>query len=235
MLHLLLTNDDGIEEAGIRALYQACEGLGKVTVVAPSHTCSGIGHAVTTARPLAVSRYATDWFSVNGTPADCSRIAARSVAPDADWILAGINHGANLGVDVYTSGTVAAAREAAILGFRAVAFSQYVKVGLNVDWEWTAGQVRQVFEQLLASPPAPGEYFNVNLPHLPPAAEVPEPIYCGVDPSPFDVQFRREDSEERGDDWLAHYEGVYAKRARIPGSDIDVCFEGAVAISRLTL
>ena len=235
MLHLLLTNDDGIEEPGMRSLYQACEGLGKVTVVAPAHTCSGVGHAVTTTRPLAVSRYASDWFSVNGTPADCSRVAARSIAPNADWVLAGINQGANLGVDVYTSGTVAAAREAAILGYRAVAFSQYVKSGLQIDWDWTARQVRQVFEQILASPPASGQYLNVNLPHVPGTTPPLESAFCAVDPSPFDVQFRREDAGNGNDDWLAHYEGVYANRDRVPGSDVDVCFGGRIAISTLSL
>ena len=92
-------------------------------------------HRVTTRSALRVEQLDTDKFSVDGTPADCVRLALKKLAPDAAWLVAGINPGANLGSDVYNSGTVAAAREAAILGVRSIAISQYIARDHEVNWE----------------------------------------------------------------------------------------------------
>jgi 5'-nucleotidase len=232
MARIILTNDDGIGAPGIAALHRACERFGERIVVAPSTQCSGVGHAVTTHGPIPVKVSANDWFAVGGTPADCTRLALTRIAPDAEWIVSGINRGGNLGVDVYVSGTVAAAREAAILGRRAVAVSQYVRPDLEIDWLWSAEQAAAALRLLADRPPEPGVFYNVNLPHLPPGSPAPEIVFCELDPEPLDVRYRLE-SVDGELDWVAHYAGVYAHRTRCPGTDVDVCFGGRIAVTRL--
>src|SRR5262245_1031781 len=112
-MKLLLTNDDGIEADGLRALLSAVRGLGEPVVVAPVGPQSGVSHAVTTDAPVRVESRGGH-FAVHGTPADCIRVGLHRLCPDAGVVLSGINHGGNLGADVYYSGTVAAVREAVL-------------------------------------------------------------------------------------------------------------------------
>ena len=123
-MKLLLTNDDGIDAPGIAALSDAVEG--EIYIAAPHVQRSECGHQVTTREPIGVVQRGERAFAVKGTPADCVRLALRGglfAGVEFDWILSGINEGGNLGVDIHISGTVAAAREATILGRRAIAFS----------------------------------------------------------------------------------------------------------------
>ena len=113
-MKIVLTNDDGIEAPGLDALFHCVLPLGDIIIVAPQKAQSGIAHRVTTRAPIRVNQIGQNRYRVEGTPADCSRIALKEIASDADWLISGINAGANLGSDVYNSGTVAAAREAAI-------------------------------------------------------------------------------------------------------------------------
>src|SRR4051794_1097407 len=108
---LLLTNDDGIEAPGLAALYAAAEGPGARWVVAPTGHYSGCGHVVTTHAPVTIVRQGRDRFGVDGTPADCVRMALHHLEPGLSWVLSGINAGGNLGTDTHHSGTVAAVRE----------------------------------------------------------------------------------------------------------------------------
>jgi 5'-nucleotidase len=231
---ILLTNDDGVDAPGLAALHEATAGRGRRVVVAPDGPRSGTGHAVTTAEPIAIAAVRPDWFALSGTPADCARLGLLHLASGADWVLAGINRGGNLGVDVYISGTVAAAREAAILGFRAIALSQYVRSDLELDWSWTLAQARRAIDALLERPPRPGWFWNVNLPHLPPAAAPPDLIFCGLDFRPLQVRFRLEATRE-GDRQAATYAGDYHARGRDPGRDVAVCFGGAIAVTEVPI
>lgn len=127
-MHILVTNDDGIQAPGIRALAAALRALGKVTVVAPDRERSATGHAITVHSPLRVRRIADypadEAYSLDGTPADCVKIAVEALPLDKfDLVISGINRGPNLGTDVLYSGTVSAAVEAAILGLPAIAIS----------------------------------------------------------------------------------------------------------------
>jgi len=228
----LLTNDDGVGAPGLVALFDASEALGDPLVVAPAGPRSGSGHAVTTTSPVKVRRLFERWYGVEGMPADCSRIGLCCLAPETAWVLSGINYGGNLGVDVYTSGTVAAVREAAILGYRGIALSQYVRRGLKVDWEVSTRLVRRVLSELFEMDLPEGSYCNVNLPHLPPGSPEPEVVFCDVDPAAHQVRFRHENGEEAAES-IYHYEGVYADRSRTPGHDVDVCFSGRIAVSIL--
>ena len=100
-MKFLLTNDDGIDAEGLSALEQALSGLGQLMVMAPSSAYSGCGHQLTTHRPLRAKEHAERRFSVDGSPADCTRLGLTQFMQDADWVVSGINHGGNLGSDVF--------------------------------------------------------------------------------------------------------------------------------------
>src|SRR5262249_2249907 len=148
---LLLTNDDGIDAPGLGALLAAAQSVGDPVVVAPAGAHSGCSHRVTTDGPIRLHRRPAG-FAVEGTPADCVRLALHDVAPDAAWVLAGINAGGNLGADVYHSGTVAAVREAVLHGFPGIALSQYRKRGLEFDWQRAARWVAPLLSDLTRRP-----------------------------------------------------------------------------------
>ncbi|MGH7787734.1 MAG: 5'/3'-nucleotidase SurE [Candidatus Binatia bacterium] len=227
-VQLVLTNDDGIDAPGLAALEAAADSAGELVVVAPAGAQSGVGHQITTHAPIQVDALAPRRLRVAGTPADCARIALTTIAPHAAWLLSGINRGGNLGADVYTSGTVAAAREAALLGYRAIALSQYVARERALDWELTVRRVAAVLALLLARPLEPGHFWNVNLPH-PPGDETVLPIvFCGLDTRPHGVRYRRD-----GDRYT--YVGDYHERPRHPGRDVDVCMGGRIAVTKVTL
>lgn len=127
-MNILLTNDDGITAPGIAAAYKELVKLGSVTVVAPSDRMSGAGHSITVFEPLKCEKINVaglfDGFSVSGSPADCVKLALMELCPQKpDIVVSGINHGANVGINVYYSGTVAAAMEAAFYHVPAVALS----------------------------------------------------------------------------------------------------------------
>ena len=227
-MKLLLTNDDGIDAPGLQALLEAARQLGDPVVVAPATALSGCSHRVTTDAPIPYGARAPGRFVVEGTPADCVRLARHRLAPDAAWVLSGINSGGNLGADVYHSGTVAAVREAALHGWPGVALSQYRKRGLEIDWVRAAAWVVPLLRQLFAQPGALGTFWNVNLPHLELGAADPEIVFCPLDPGPLPLSFR----EQEG---LFHYDANYHQRRRTPGGDVDVCFSGKIAVSKLTL
>src|SRR5262245_11374774 len=126
-MKFLLTNDDGIDAPGLRALQQAAVALGESVLVAPRDHQSGCSHRVTTGTGIRLEERAPGEFALDGTPADCVRVGLHLLTRDATWVLSGINQGGNLGADVHVSGTVAAVREAALHGLPGVALSQYHK------------------------------------------------------------------------------------------------------------
>lgn len=226
-MKLLLTNDDGIDAPGLRLLAQIARDFGEVIVVAPDGVRSGCGHQVTNDRPLALTEVRPGEFACDGTPADCTRLGLRHIVPDADFVLSGVNDGGNLGVDVYMSGTVAAVREAVLLGTPGIALSQYVGRKDSVDWPSRGVLLRGVLSQLLASPPPDG-FWNVNFPIWEPSQPEPQLVECRLDLNRHDVRF--EPLDER---W--HYRGIYRDRPRTHGHDVDVCFGGHIALTRLTI
>ena len=224
-MHLLLTNDDGVDAAGLAALRAAAAALGEPLVVAPAICHSGGGHRVTTHEPIKVSRRDEFCFVVDGTPADCVRIAVDRLAPGIDVVLAGINHGGNLGVDLFMSGTAAAVREGVLHGKRGVAVSQYHRKGVDpLDWPRAERWLAPILRDLIERSWEPGTFWNVNLPHLAAGAAAPEVVFCPVDPSPLPVSY-----EATGE--LLRYNAVYHRRQRFPGTDVDVCFGGKIAVS----
>ncbi|MEI7781515.1 MAG: 5'/3'-nucleotidase SurE, partial [Planctomycetota bacterium] len=224
-MNVLLTNDDGIDAPGLAALAAACReawpAAGRVIVVAPKEPHSGCGHRVTTDRPLVLAEVGPDRFHVDGTPADCVRLALATLfpesAPPLDWVLSGINAGGNLGVDIHHSGTVAAAREAALHGVKSLAVSHYHRREEPIDWQRAARWMTAILTSVVGrggpggEPLAAGEFWNVNFPHpLAAEAELPPIVECVIDPSPLPLGYT---SEPEG--W--RYRSRYQERRRVPG------------------
>jgi 5'-nucleotidase len=226
---IVITNDDGVDAPGLEALARCARRLGDVVIVAPQHAQSGIAHRVTTHDPIRIQQPEPNRHSIDGTPADCARIALKVIAPEADWLISGINAGANLGSDVYNSGTVAAAREAAILGYRSIAVSQYIAKDQQVDWTVSGDHACPVLQMLIRRDLAPGYFWNVNLPH--PIRKNSESVYefCELDTHPHNYVYQQD-----GDELI--YRGTIHERPRDAGKDVAVCFdEKRIAITRLAV
>ncbi|MDB6139226.1 MAG: 5/3-nucleotidase SurE [Verrucomicrobiaceae bacterium] len=234
-MHFLLTNDDGIHAPGLAALEAAVNAMGATCkVVAPAVEQSQCGHRVTTREALKVERRDENHYAVHGTPADCVRIALFGLNLKPDAVLSGVNQGGNMGQDIAISGTVAAVREAAYHGLKALAFSHYIIGDVGFDWprvsEWTAEMLRR----LLAEPLADGEYWNVNFPHLPPGPlPLPKVLFSQPARSPLAVSFLSVSDNE--DFSLYQYNARYAHRPQDEGSDVKACFSGKVSVSKLKL
>lgn len=228
-MKLLLTNDDGIDADGLEALRIAASAIGEPVVVAPSGPQSGVSHRVTWHEGVRIEQRGEQRYAIHGTPADCTRLGLLHVVPDAQWILSGINHGANLGADVYYSGTVAAVREAVLHGWPGIAVSQYRRSGVPYDWERATRWVVPILRELVARPIERGFFYNVNLPVLPAGPADPEVVWCELDPAPLPLNYRHE--EESG----LYYAGDYNLRPRTPGCDVDICFGGRIAVTAVRL
>jgi 5'-nucleotidase len=227
-VQIVVTNDDGIDEPGLQVLAALAAQFGEVVVAAPRDAQSGVGHQVTEHEPIEVVERAAGRFAIAGTPVDCVRVALGELAPRARWVFSGINAGANLGLDTYVSGTVAAAREAAALGRSALALSQYIGRHRRLDWSASERRARHVLALIFERGCAPGEFWSANLPHPPDDAVDVEIVDCVLDPSPPVVRYERGPA---GLEWRADYH----MRPRHSGLDIDVCFGGRIALTRMRL
>ena len=164
MSHILLTNDDGIEAEGLRELASALEGLGTVSVVAPSREQSGSAQSLTLRQPIVCHTAGERRWAVDGTPADCIIVALHKLLPERpDLVISGINHGGNLGENVYYSGTVGAAREAAIHHLPAMAVS-LVSKSAAPRFDAAARLTRSAAELILHEGLPEQVLLNVNVP-----------------------------------------------------------------------
>lgn len=169
-MHIALTNDDGIHASGLRAMYRALTEAGHtVTVIAPMSEQSAVGHAITVLSPLRVKEVRENGFSgygIYGTPTDCVKLGiSELVSERPDMVVSGINAGANVGPDVLYSGTVAAATEAAHLGFPALAVSYDSFQATDLDDH--ARYALSVLKRIPWADLPPRRVMNLNLPHLP--------------------------------------------------------------------
>jgi 5'-nucleotidase len=164
-VRILVSNDDGISSPGLAALAEAMQPLGEVWVVAPDREQSAASHALSLHRPLRMKKVKERWYSVDGTPSDCSYLAVNHLLKDGRpaLMVSGINTGPNLADDVTYSGTVAAAMEASILGVpAAIAFSLASRQSLEFG-----GAARFAFALAKATLAAPSKgrlLLNVNVP-----------------------------------------------------------------------
>ena len=166
MINILVSNDDGVNAPGIRALASALSQIATVLTVAPDRNCSGASNSLTLTNPLRINKLDNSFISVNGTPTDCVHLAIRELCQiEPHIVVSGINAGANMGDDTLYSGTVAAAMEGRFLGLPAIAISLVGKELLH--YETAALYAVKLVQGLLAHPLAKDQILNVNVPDLP--------------------------------------------------------------------
>ena len=168
-MHVLVSNDDGVDAPGIRHLSEALRAAGhRVTVMAPDRDRSGASNSLTLDQPIRASRRDEHTWSVAGTPTDCVHLAlAGMLEADPDIVFSGINNSSNLGDDVIYSGTVAAAMEGRCLGLPAIAVSLATRDHHALHWESAARAAVEICARLVADPLPADTILNVNVPDLP--------------------------------------------------------------------
>ena len=227
--HILLTNDDGIQAEGLRALAGALEGFATVSIVAPSHEQSGAAQSLTLRQPIVSHNVAERQWAVDGTPADAVIVALHKLLPEPpDLVISGINFGANLGENAYYSGTVGAAREAALHHIPALAISLCSKKK-EAKFDNAARVARSAAELILHEGLPDQVLLNVN---------VPEPWDGSVK---FTRQSRKitrnqlsEGKDPRGRTYFWLYEQRINKDVE-PDTDYAAIFSGAVSVTPLHL
>jgi 5'-nucleotidase len=171
-LQILVVNDDSIHAPGLRALAETLRPLGDVRVVAPLVEQSGVSHRITYLHPIMVREIQEEsgefyGWAVDGSPADCVKLGVLAFSPRRpDLIVSGINSGANVGINVIYSGTVAAAIEGAFFGITSVAVS--LAQGTPPDYHAAARYALPLIQELLARYPTGGTLWNLNLPDTTP-------------------------------------------------------------------
>ncbi|MBL92021.1 MAG: 5'/3'-nucleotidase SurE [Myxococcales bacterium] len=235
---ILVSNDDGFSAEGIQALAAGLSQFANVVVVAPALNQSAVSQAITLKKPLKIHQHSApggqelpfQLYAVDGTPTDAAYMGLFKVLADSppDLVVSGINHGANLGKDVLYSGTVAAALEAAIHGFKAVAFS-LVKSQAPWDFAKAVDCAVHFCQMLLEAKDVPrGVVFNVNVP-----GELSEDRMVITDLGIHDyTQSVEERTCPRGEPyyWIG---GSLAGFERIPGTDWDAIANGHVSVTPL--
>ena len=229
MPHILLTNDDGIHAEGLRVLAATLAGFADVSIVAPSREQSGTAQALTLRQPIICNQVGEREWAIDGTPADCVIVAMHKLLPEPpDLVISGINHGANLGENAYYSGTVGAAREAALHHVPAVAMSLCSKVP-KVSFEPAARVARAAAELILKEGMPDQVLLNVN---------VPEPWSGGVKFTRQSKKITRnqlhEGKDPRGRIYFWLYEQKIDKDVE-PDTDYAAVFDGKVSVTPLHL
>jgi 5'-nucleotidase len=226
---ILLTNDDGIRAPGLAALVQALGLLGEITIVAPSANHSGTGHGITLSDPIYVERVDVAGIRATGltaTPATCVRVAlARLLPAKPDLVVSGVNRGSNFGLNAYISGTVAAAREAAMQGVPAIASS--LDISGHPNYGPAAAVTARIVEIVKEGGLPKGVFLNINVP-------------AGAEPK--GLRLTRQSSQmgtERFEDARTPYGrpmfwGFFEQPTTAePGSDVQATLDGYVAVTPL--
>jgi len=169
-MNILVSNDDGIDAEGIKQLAIALSEIGIVTVIAPKTEQSAVGHAITMKVPLRIHEYKfvnnIKAYAIEGTPADCIKIGIKNILDEKpDIIVSGINHGSNTAISIIYSGTVSAAREAAIMGYPAIAIS--VADHRPTSFDYAKKMIKDLVKKVLEHKLPEGTILNVNVPNIP--------------------------------------------------------------------
>jgi 5'-nucleotidase len=240
-----LTNDDGLHAPGIVALHEALEGLGEIVTIAPQTVQSASSHGITFHEPLMCQEYAVTermrGLAIEGRPADCVKLALRAIWPERfgpgtrpDLTISGMNMGANVGINVIYSGTVAAAFESAFLGVPAIAVSLHLGTRGAARYRRAAQIARAVIGRILAHPLDRHSVINVNVPRteddaapMPPLRVVEMNTAAGTE-----TYERRVSPLGRQYYWAAGDGMTFYHTA--PESDVEALLEGAVTVTPLT-
>jgi 5'-nucleotidase len=228
-MHILLVNDDGIESPHLHMLCRAAAARGHhVLVCAPSTQQSGKSYSLTISTPLMVTPYemegAAAAWAVDGTPADCTHLAATALAEEPiDLCISGINHGYNAGLSIYASGTVSAARDAAFRGIRSMALSMEVSTPQETAHFFAEWAIR--LGEHLAETDAPKQsVLNVNLPPVP-IYNLQAPRFCPISTAMWSDGYEHRVSP-RGKSY--YWLNLYQDAAPDPESDIDLLEKGHI-------
>ena len=195
-MNILITNDDGIYAPGLEALYKHLTARHSVAVIAPDREQSAIGHAITLNEPLRANKVSINGsfhgYAVTGTPADCIKMGVFEILDSKpDMVISGINPGANVGVNINYSGTVAAAKEATLYGILSIAVSIHSRDAQYYDE--AAIFIEELAEQLFVNRLPFGTFLNVNIPNRP-LREI-----AGIRISRLDLEFFPEFIDKRID------------------------------------
>lgn len=240
-MNIAVTNDDGPDAEGLAALFEVAQALGTATAVVSAESHSVKSHAVTMSSPIEVSPRQHpalgSCYICDCTPADCVRLALTHLPiGSVDVVLSGINHGANAGVDVYYSGTVAAAREAALLGKTGIAVSQLIRPQQSDNWQRTKDMARLALESVwptIATSQGP-RLFNINLPYLQDGQELQGIKYCPLTNEPLATSFRKP-PENNSTSYTTEYSARYSDRPAPPGHDFHYLLNYWITITPLLL
>lgn len=235
-MHILLTNDDGIQAPGIQALAEALLAAGHaLTVCAPASEKSAVSHGLTMYDMLRATE--TPWpgaraaWAIHGTPADCVKLGLTTLIDHpVDLVVAGINNGANLGADCIYSGTVSAAMEGAMMGYPALATSLALRKGTPACFAPAAQMSVQIIEWMRSHPLPKGLLYNLNIP----SSEAP---VRGVRPAPLSRPFYEEAYECRLSPRGFHYywlTGSVQKERAQQNSDASLIWQGYATLTPLT-
>jgi 5'-nucleotidase len=235
-MRILISNDDGIQSPGLTMLAEALAPLGEIFVVAPDRERSGVSQAISLHTPLRVRQVRPNWFTVDGTPVDCVYVAlAKLVVPNPDIIVSGINVGANLGQDVFYSGTVGAAMEGCMEGIPSIALSLHTYVlprGMPHVLEalaYAAAFAPKIIKNVAEHKLPPGVLLNVNFPGK--ATEELALTTLGRRHYGKDVIERR-DPRNKKYYWIG---GAFANYEDIPGSDCNEVSHGKISLTPIRL
>lgn len=245
-MKILLTNDDGIDAPGIAALYEGLQGLGEIFVIAPASAQSAAGHGITYHEPLMTREVVVSdsmkGIAVEGRPADCTKLALRTLWQERfgpgtlpDLTISGMNSGANVGINIIYSGTVAAAVESAFLGVPAIAVSLYLgKDRGKVRYGRAAQIARQAIDRVVAYDLDRHSVTNINIPRtesddmpMPPIRVMEMNSAPGIDS--YD---RRESPYGQVYYWAAGDGMKFTHTA--PESDVQALRDGNVTVTPLT-
>ena len=234
-MYLLLTNDDGVQSAGLLALKRSLEEVAEVAVFAPDRNWSAAGHSRLLEKPLTVrTLHLADGSTVlvsNGTPSDCVALALMGLLPRRpDLVVSGINRGPNVGSDVTYSGTVAAAMEAVLFEVPAIAIS--LDGYENWDFSFAASFARRLVLEVLRRGLPPGVLLNVNVPNRP-AEEI-----RGVAMTRLGRRIYRDEWEliaEEGEERRYRLGGPPPTGELLPGTDLAALAAGYISITPLHL
>lgn len=230
---VLLSNDDGYAAPGLLAIRRELAASAEVVVCAPEVNQSATSHALSLHRPLRLRPAGEGVFALDGTPADCVYVALHSgtrvLRRRPDLVVSGMNHGLNLGVDVFYSGTVAAAREGALRGIPAIAVSADADADLDAAARLSARLALATLSAWRASRPRRVPLLNVNIP--PGSGWAVRATRIGRRLYEEEVVYRH---DPRGREYL-WIGGASVRHDLVPGSDTEAFDDGCVGITPLSL
>ena len=238
-MNILICNDDGVYAPGIKVLREFLKEIANVTVVAPLEERSTTGHTLTLDHPLRIVEIEENIFGCSGYPADCSLMGITEIVRHniPDLVVSGINRGANLGQDIFYSGTVAAAREAAFRDIKAISISSIIDFGSTVitnqeHYETAAEFTRELILSKIYEKLPARSLLNINVPNLPKnkikgtkASEIGFRYYS-------EQILKREDFRKREYYWIG---GVYEGYDEIPDSDCNIVQENCISVTPIQL